>query len=274
MRKAFVNSLPKSGTHLTAKCLRMMGYTEHGHIGSALVLNPGLLSKVRRLLAAPLRQGYLVGVDTPVEMAARSVHRLLRKTKDTTFLTAHVGYSTALLDAILSHGIAPIVVSRDPRSVLTSFSHYVAKREEHVLYSECRHMPLEERFHAALHGKRFRKAYLEPLRIRCLALDGWMDHKDVLHIRFEDLVGAQGGGSDELQKQVLTRICTFLEADESHIPTIQETLFGPGRHTFRKGHVASWREELSADFLEQVNEKIGDIIERWGYKDLPSEVEV
>lgn len=271
MKQAFINSLPKSGTHLTAKCLKLMGYSERDHVGSAQVLNPGLVSKFRRLSMMPIRQGYLVGIDTPVEISRSTVNRMLRNAPERSFITAHVGYSTALLDAVVRHGVQPIVVSRDPRAVLVSFVHYVAQRKEHVLHTEFEMLSMEDRFDAVLNGRRFRNAYLEPLRIRCLALDGWLHSPDTLKIRFEDLVGNRGGGSDDIQRATLSRLAETLGIKNPPIDTVMEELFGPGRHTFRKGQVASWQEEIPATLLPDVDRCVGDIVERWGYADLYKE---
>ncbi|MDZ4699452.1 MAG: sulfotransferase domain-containing protein [Rhodothermales bacterium] len=273
MKQAFINSLPKSGTHLTAKCLKLMGYSERDHVGSAQVLNPGLASKLRRLSWLPVRQGYLVGIDTPVEISRRAVHRMLRRAPAHSFFTAHVGYATALLDAVVAHDVRPIVVFRDPRAVLVSFVHYVAERKEHVIHEEFASLTMEERFDAVLNGRRFRNAYLESLRTRCLALEGWLNSDDTVKIRFEDLVGNRGGGSDEIQRNTLQRLCDSLDIVNPPIDKVVEELFGPGRHTFRKGQVASWQEEIPESLMPAVTAKVGDIIERWGYHELYKELD-
>ncbi|MFK7846883.1 MAG: sulfotransferase domain-containing protein [Rhodothermales bacterium] len=274
MRKAFINSLPKSGTHLTAKCLKLMGYSELDHLGSAQVISPSMLSKFRRMAWYPFSQGYLLGIDTPVEVSKRIVRNRLKKGKPNTFFTAHVGYSTALLDAILEHGIAPIVVHRDPRAVLVSFVHYVTKLKEHVLHSEFKDLSEEQKFQYVLEGHRFKKAYLEPLRTRCLALDGWLSSDQVLKIRFEDLVGSKGGGTIESQEQTVSNLCQWLEIPESKSTGVADELFGPGRHTFRKGQVDSWRNELSDENIKLLEDKLGDVLQRWGYAGVYNELEV
>ena len=274
MRKAFINSLPKSGTHLTAKCLKLMGYSEMDHFGSAQVIAPRLLSKFRRIAWNPYSQGYLLGIDTPVEVSKNAVHSRLKKGRPEHFFTGHVGYSTALLDAILSYDIRPICVHRDPRSVLVSFIHYVTKLKEHVLHEEFKDLSDEDKFNFVLLGHRFQKAYLEPLRTRCMALDGWLSSDYVLKVRFEDLVGTKGGGTLESQEETISNLCAWLEIPESKSATVADELFGPGRHTFRKGQVDSWRKELSDENIKLVEEKLGDILSLWGYEKVFNELEV
>ncbi len=274
MRKAFINSLPKSGTHLTAKCLKLMGYSELDHLGSAQVISPRMLSKFRRMAWYPYSQGYLLGIDTPVEVSKRIIHGRLKKGRPNTFFTAHVGYSTALLDAVLAHGIQPIIVHRDPRAVLVSFIHYVTKLKEHVLHSEFKDLSEDAKFQYVLNGHRFDKAYLEPLRTRCLALDGWLSSDKVLKIRFEDLVGTKGGGTLEAQEETINNLCNWLEIPTAKSAGVADELFGPGRHTFRKGQVDSWRAELSEENIRLVEEKLGDVLTRWGYAHVYNELEV
>lgn len=274
MRTAFINSLPKSGTHLTAKCLKLMGYAELDHLGSAQVISPSILSKFRRFAWFPFSQGYLLGIDTPVEVSKRVVHSRLKKARPNKFFTAHVGYSTALLNAVLAHDIAPIAIHRDPRAVLVSFVHYVSKLKEHVLHSEFKDLPEDEKFRRVLEGHRFKKAYLEPLRTRCMSLDGWLASDRVLKIRFEDLVGTKGGGTLEAQEETISRLCNWLEIPESKSAGVAEELFGPGRHTFRKGQVDSWKSELSDDNIKLVEETLGDVLVQWGYTGERKELEV
>ena len=67
----------------------------------------------------------------------------------------------------------------------------------------------------------------------------------ILIIRFEDLVGAQGGGSDEVQKQVLLEIGRHLEFElsDQDIRFIQKRLFG-GTPTFREGQIKDGKNIL------------------------------
>ncbi len=251
-----------------------MGYSELDHFGSAQVIAPRILSKFRRFAWYPYSQGYLLGIDTPVEVSKHAVHSRLKKGRPETFFTGHVGYSTALLNAILEHDVKPIAVHRDPRSVLVSFMHYVTGLKEHVLHQEFKDLSDDQKFNYVLTGHRFNKAYLEPLRTRCIALDGWLSSDHVLKIRFEDLVGEKGGGTLESQEETISNLCKWLEIPESKAKGVTDELFGPGRHTFRKGQVDSWRKELSDSNIKILEEKLGDILSRWGYEPVLKELEV
>ena len=159
-----------------------------------------------------------------------------------------------------------MLIVRDPRSVLCSFVHFVQSRKSHPLYAGFRALrTLEERYKAALHGQALGVATLQPLRVRCEALNPWLESPDVLTIRFEDMVGHEGGGSETLQAEALTRLKDWVEADVA-IAEVQHKLFGAGRHTFRRGRVDSWAEEIPAEIGEEVETELRDIIVKWGYR--------
>ena len=121
MKKVFVNSLPKSGTNLMAKCLELFGYRQKGGINSAIVLSNKWESLLRRAIWRPFSPGYLVGIDMPVEVPRLMVNRLLTSTDNDQFLTGHLGYTFDLVDKIKEEGFVCMVVIRDPRAVLSSF---------------------------------------------------------------------------------------------------------------------------------------------------------
>ena len=266
MKKTFVNSLPKSGTNLLAECLQLFGYKDAGHIGSGYVLSSTPVAKLRRLLLHPIRQGYIVGIDTPVELPRWAVERFIGQVKNDYFITAHVGYTSDLLQHALTLGFSPIVITRDPRAVLASFVPYVVGKNRHPLNRAFNKLTLEDRYMSTLEGMNDGEHMLQPLRVRCNALDPWINSEHVLSIKFEDLVGSKGGGSDNLQMDTLHRICKWIDAPESKIQSVADELFGPGdRYTFRKGKIDSWKNEIPPSVMNKLESSIGDILTKWNY---------
>lgn len=267
MKKVFVNALPKSGTNLVAKALQLFGYMDRGYLDSGLVLRSKFSARVRRIYWCPaFRNGYLLGIDTPVEVRRAPIDRLLMNVGDGGFLTAHCGYTVDLLRQVLEKGFAPIIVTRDPRAVLASFVSYVSnERVKHPLYSVFNRLEPRERFVSALYGICSQKGTLQPMKVRCMALEEWIKHPDVLHVTFEDLVGSQGGGSKDTQLELMGKICRFLDISEGKIDVVVDNVFGAGRHTFRKGLIDSWRGEIPDDVVSLANIELADILDAWGY---------
>lgn len=265
MKKAFVNSLPKSGTNLVGKCLELFDYKQLSGFAASQVLNNTWKSKIRRVLWRPSKQGYIIGIDSPVEISRQPIDRRLAIATNGTFLFGHIGYTADLLYRVQQMDFEPFVMLRDPRAVLNSFVHYAVSNTQHVLHEDFSAMKLEERYLAALYGFYDGKASLQPMAVRCHALAPWVNSKDVQLLQFERLVGNKGGGSDEQQHQTLEVLCDKLDIDKSGIDRVMTELHGPGRSTFRKGQIDSWKEETPVELHEVINEELADILPVWGY---------
>jgi hypothetical protein len=265
VNKVFLNSLPKAGTNLGARCLELLGYSQKGGIGSYTVLKSNVRAKVRRVLYRPGRQGYLVGIDTPVEISRWSVHRMLKRVGQKEFMAGHVGYTADFLNAIIAYNFSPILIVRDPRAVLNSFVYYVLKNSTHILHGDFEKMSVEDRYLCALKGFDAKLAVLQPLKIRCMALDHWVSCDRVLVIRFEDLVGAKGGGSETKQREAIRKVCIWAQSDTGKTDHVMEHLFGH-RHTFRKGSVNSWESEIPLSVLKEVTDEVKSVLTNWGYE--------
>jgi hypothetical protein len=265
MKATIINSLPKSGTNLLAKCLLLLGYQAKGHIGSHIVLGRNIWSSINRLLYSSVRPGYIVGIDSPVEIARFVINKKLQSVNRREFLTAHVGYTFDLLNEVLKAGLCPIVVVRDPRAVLASFVPYVLKSKDHPFHKLLCSLRHEDRFKAVLHGYSGEGYSLQPMRVRCTALDLWLNNRESLVVRFEDIIGKKGGGNDDIQKQTLISLCDHLQISAKDVPYVSENLFGDDRRTFRTGKVDSWKDEIPSNVQAEFQESIGDILNNWEY---------
>lgn len=265
--KLFVNSLPKSGTHLLHKCLELYGYQANGHISAGMFLGSNAKAICRRLFMRAFRQGYIIGIDTPVEVPRSWVNSRLGCVKDNQFITAHVGYTKDIYYAVNDYSLKPIVVIRDPRAVLNSFVHYVQTLKRHVLYGEFSNLSVVEKYEAALYGRRFKAAVLQPINLRCRSLDPWIYNSEALLVKFEDLVGAGGGGSKDRQIQALEQLCSYARLDTSKAEYVADSLFGPGKSTFRKGTVDSWRDEMPVNIQRASSDELRGLLGAWGYSD-------
>jgi len=266
MKKAFVNSLPKAGTNMLGKCLELFGYRLAGGLASSEVLGNKWKAKLKRLLYIPMRQGYLIGVDSPVEVSRRVIDRKLAAVNDGEFLYGHLGYTVDLMEKLKRDNFSLLLMLRDPRAVLNSFVHYLTVNRKHFLFDAFQAMPLEEKYLSALHGVWTPRGALQPLRVRCQALDSWVKEPGTALVHFEDLVGEKGGSSQERQIETLQKIAATLEINNPNFAKVSEDLFGPGRATFRKGMVDSWKEEMPKSVIPDVVQEMSIILDSWGYE--------
>ena len=88
-------------------------------------------------------------------------------------------------------------------------------------------------------------------------------HPNVLKLRFEDLVGEEGGGSKLSQAAAIESWAKFLALD---VPAeeLAEGLFG-GTSTFSKGRVDSWRDVFKEHHKRAFDREFGGVLEDYGY---------
>jgi hypothetical protein len=100
----------------------------------------------------------------------------------------------------------------------------------------------------------------------------WNSKNNVLVIRYEFLVGFEGGGTAESQKNELLKICEFLSIPkgEEDIKTIALLLYGDTINlynaTFRKGKINAWKDLFDADLGAIFKMKYGLYLSDLGYE--------
>lgn len=266
MHKAFVNSLPKSGTNLVIKALLMMGMREGFHLSAGLVRARTLVSTVRRVVWHPVGQSYRVGIDTPVDVARWPIDARLQRLEAGAFGSGHLGYTRVLLDEIKSHGIRPILMTRDPRAVLVSGIDYILHQPHHALHRGFSSLEHHVQIRRMLLGGDIGGVELRSLHERCTALAPWLEDRQVLRLRFEDLVGSRGGGSDVRQRESLTRLAECLGVETAIVDDVAAGLWGPGRATFRQGTIEGWRDGIPAEMLADITAELRPVLLAWGYE--------
>lgn len=267
MLPSVANSLPKSGTHLVGRALKIAGYAERpGIFGEQMFQSRSALRRgVKRVVYAPFPRSYTVGIDIPVRVGRIPIDRRLRNIHEAEFCMAHLGYSKPLVETIEDLGLVPLLIIRDPRAVLASFVPHVLREPGNILHDAFRELEPEQRYHAVLDGGTFDGLELRPLRDRCaVALAPWFESDQTLVLRFEDLIGPQGGGSEQAQRDSIDTLFARLEIPRDRAPKVVDELFG-GSRTFRKGSVDSWRQEIPESVQARFDATIGDVLQAWGY---------
>ena len=71
----------------------------------------------------------------------------------------------------------------------------------------------------------------------------WQNEPNCLFVRFEDLIGAKGGGSDEKQRDTIKRIASYLGIPCAHrnIDDKIKAIYDPSARTFRSGKIDGWK---------------------------------
>jgi len=96
----------------------------------------------------------------------------------------------------------------------------------------------------------------------------YLSMENTLLIYFEDLVGSQGGGSDERQFFAMEKIAEFIGADfdDSIYQKIKIDLFGSSK-TFRSGKIGSWKAHFTDEHKTLFKKYYGDLLITMGYEE-------
>ncbi len=108
----------------------------------------------------------------------------------------------------------------------------------------------------------------------------WLQKPGVFICRFEDLIGPQGGGNGDVQKETLRKLAahigialTSTEVEEvaAHLYGNEENPFGDNefknyQSTFREGKIGSWKTAFKAQHKKAFKERLGDALIALGYE--------
>lgn len=284
--RVLISTIPKSGTHLIRKAIELIGY-QHNQLEPADVMGKILFSLFnlpRGFVYEPIRRNHLrrlwskaafwdekiyVDVTTPIPVPLSLMNLWLRNVAHDGFMIGHVPYGDQLYQLLVELNYRIIVMIRDPRDVLLSFLHYI-RRPQHMLYPDFADLNTLDAMSLLIHGgeTRYSRRKILPLAESFRLVSKWQEKPEALLLRFEDLVGEQGGGSAERQNMVLFELVEFLGAhvDSMMIEQIRNNIYDVNARTFRKGMISSWREELSQEEFSLINDALADLIEIMGYE--------
>ena len=85
-----------------------------------------------------------------------------------------------------------------------------------------------------------------------------MDYPDTLTVRFEDLVGAEGGGDKDVQLAAIQCVLAFLGKDMARAEEIRSKAFG-GTRTFSGGQIGGWQSAYSQELCAKAAKVFGDL---------------
>ena len=125
MKKVFINSLPKSDTNLLSHYIELFGYTNNGHLGAGVFPGNRWRNILKRIVCTSYWQGYLLGINTPIEVSRKYVDKFFINTNPGMYLSAHVGYTNDILSKITKLGFKNLLITIEPRAVISSFIPYV-----------------------------------------------------------------------------------------------------------------------------------------------------
>jgi hypothetical protein len=169
-----------------------------------------------------------------------------------------------LRDHVAQKGVSTIFVTRDPRDVLVSMLNFSRARQLPVhVAAMLDGLSDEEALLLLLEGR----DKLVPFASYFDAYHDWLDAPGVTLFRFEDLIGADGGGDDARQRDMCVRLAELagFAPNDSAITSAKHRMFNVRAGTFFKGQIGSWRAAFTPTVSRVYERHAGWLAPRWGY---------
>jgi hypothetical protein len=236
--RVFCVTIPKAGTHLLER---------------ALCLHPALY----RVLLPTVRRR---NMDR-----WQSVERILDRLKPGQVVMAHLPFEPRYLEGLEARQIPYVFMIRDPRDILMAHVFNIARSKRNPFHETLTSQPeLRVRIKLVIEGDA--SLYLPSMDQRLGRFAGWLEGGGLV-VRFEDLIGLGGGGTEERQARALSALYAHLglDADDRLVTSIGGRLFSSTSPTFRKGAIGEWKRYLDEEMRALFLAKAGHHLKRYGY---------
>lgn len=226
-KNIYVNSIPKCGTHLLTKCIELL---------------------TERPLIEPDSE--------PFGMWERKV---TAPTYHNEFFTTHMPYFPKSKAIFRKHGFKTFLIYRDPRDKVISHVYWVYRGG---WQNRLKDNPLQK-----LPFDKLVKHFIRRVKDLYNQFLPWMKESHCMPIRFENLIGPLGGGTQEAQIAEIKKIAQHinLPLNDTLINHCVENLFGKSP-TFREGKIGSWKKHFTKEHKALFKREAGQLLIELGYE--------
>lgn len=189
-------------------------------------------------------------------------------------------YTNLMLAIQSQHKV--IAMIRDPRDALISLLFHMRKLADPQKINNTRRdfftvvpnfdsLSLDEQITSLILGDRQAPSYLQFYKERI----GWSLHHRHLMVKFEDLVGEQGGSDQETQRATLLKIAHYIHLDltperldwlADHIYERRPNNERGGNTIFKRSSIGNWKTFLSEEHKNLIKQELGEEIILLGYE--------
>jgi hypothetical protein len=265
-QKIMANGMAKSGTHLVKKALSLMGYKMNVFcLAANQAQRAAILWDEKN--ADVLGEGILLGAERPTPIHELLLKQLLRSLPSNQAINGHNLWSDGLERVLLAENVPVICILRDPRDVAVSLANYLDKHRHPEFAGKSR----DEQIMLAIEGVApASEPLVTPANIlgineSCFEMHKWIGRPNVLAVRYEELIGPEGGGELDKQLQLLEDIARFVGREINNIQSLRDNVFGQTR-TFHSGQSGQWQESFQSEHKNRFKEVGGAGLVHLGYE--------
>ena len=243
------NSYPKSGTHLLYQILYSI---------------PGLY-KWDDIVSVQALCG--------VMNTASHVRWKVGSAPDSSIVRSHLMHCDEILAVLQEFNYKALFIYRDLRDVAVSHARWVTKEERIFLHGIYKNYPdFDTQLMSSIKGIPIGSPFGSNLSQPDIGTDfsrwqGWVTDPNVYAVRFEELVGERGGGSEEnrlhIVEQILDHLEISLSSSEIKAKFSSKVMNPEESHTFQKGgrgSIGGWRSFFKEKHKEAFKEVAGQLL--------------
>lgn len=244
----FANSKPKSGSHLLLQV--MNGFTQ--------------IMPYKYVDADPVRTITYGG-------RRKQKEEILADLKHTPKGVIGWGYVDATPENasfLTSAGRVNYFIYRDPRDMLVSQVFFATDmHEEHGMHDYYNSLPdFGARLNVAITGIDRDGLKMVSVKQRYEGVFQWLEQKNVMCIRFEDLINNRDATLLKMLDEVEKTGYKIPTPREKALPVLVEAIQPKKSHTFRSGKTGGWKQHFTDEHKKLFKEVAGDLLVRLGYE--------
>ena len=245
----FGNSKPKSGSHLLVQILQ--GFTR--------------IMPYKYVEAEPVR-------TIEKEGRRRTQEEILRDLKQIPRGVIGWGYVEASAENVAflcQPNRVNYFVYRDPRDMLVSQIFFATDmHEEHGMHEYYKSLPdFGERLKVAITGIDRDGLYMVNVRQRYEGVLQWLEHQNVMCIRFEDLINNRDATLDAMLDEVESTGYRIPTPRDKAMRILVQAIQPKKSRTFRSGKTGGWHEYFTDEHKKLFHEVAGDLLVKLGYEE-------
>ena len=202
--KIFINTLPKSGTHLLTAILNEIPQILHTRYNIDMWSIHDTHSKHLS--------------HSQWKPKSKKFAKKIKKISGFQLMTGHLPFHNDLLNEIIANDIKMIYLTRNKNEVLKSNYKYISTLKRHYAHKKLMNdfQTKEERLGALEKGFETDEGYIvESLDATIEGFDKWklINHSNILILSFKELIGSSRGYSDKKRTNSIKKIFSFLNIE-------------------------------------------------------------
>jgi len=244
----FGNSKPKSGSHLLLQILN--GLTR--------------IMPYKYVEAEPIRTIEKSGRrKTKEEILAD-----LKRVPDGVIGWGYLEATRENVSFLTAAGRVNYFIYRDPRDMLVSQVFFATDmHEEHGMHQFYKSLPdFGERLRVAITGIDRDGLYMVNVAQRYEGVFQWLEQKNVMCVRFEDLINNRDITLSAMLDEVEKTGYTIPIPREQAISLLADAIQSKKSRTFRSGKTGAWREHFTEEHKDLFKDVAGNLLVRLGYE--------